>query len=199
MTQKPRKKSIDVLIIISIIGFIGTVITVIGNYNVEKLRQETELTRIALVSIATQGEAIDTAVPYITYTPYQTPFVTETPIPTFTISAPNTPSLTSAVGSLNIACTSEKNQIKVTWENLSLNNNLYLMTYAYSSNRYFAPTPISTKSGERTITISTSITEIAIVVLTGVTPATFPTDGVEKGNEKIIIDIQIQKPIPPTK
>jgi hypothetical protein len=60
MTQEPHKSNI-VLIIIAIIGVIGTVIgatiTVIGNYNVEKLRQETELTRIALVSIATQGGA----------------------------------------------------------------------------------------------------------------------------------------------
>jgi len=53
MTQEPHKNN-STLIGIAIIGVIGTVIgaiiTVMGNYNVEKLRQETELTRIALAS-----------------------------------------------------------------------------------------------------------------------------------------------------
>ena len=57
MTQEPNKSNI-ILIIIAIIGVCGTVIgatiTVMGNINVEKIRQETELTRIALPSIATQ-------------------------------------------------------------------------------------------------------------------------------------------------
>ena len=65
MTQEPQHKSNTVLIV-AIIGLIGTVIaaiiTVMGNYNVEKLRQETELTRIALVSVATQEEATQTAI-----------------------------------------------------------------------------------------------------------------------------------------
>lgn len=60
MTQEPPKSN-AVLIVIAIIGVLGTIIasiiSVIGSYNVEKLRQETELTRIALVSIATQGGA----------------------------------------------------------------------------------------------------------------------------------------------
>ena len=58
MNQDPHKSN-NVLVIIAIIGVLGTIIgatiTVIGNYNVERLRQETELTRIALISIATQG------------------------------------------------------------------------------------------------------------------------------------------------
>ena len=61
MTQEPQKSHI-VLIVIAIIGAIGTICaTSIGayaTYNVEKLRQESELTRIALVSIvATQRVA----------------------------------------------------------------------------------------------------------------------------------------------
>jgi len=55
MTQEPHKSN-TVLIIIAIIGILGTVITVIGNYSIEKVRQETELTKIALISIATQGK-----------------------------------------------------------------------------------------------------------------------------------------------
>jgi hypothetical protein len=57
MTQEPNKSNI-VFIIVAIIGVCGTVIgatiNVMGNINVEKIRQETELTRIALPSIATQ-------------------------------------------------------------------------------------------------------------------------------------------------
>jgi hypothetical protein len=53
MTQESHKTN-SVLILIAIIGVIstaiGATITVVGNYNVEKLRQEAELTRIALVS-----------------------------------------------------------------------------------------------------------------------------------------------------
>ena len=60
MTQEPQKSNV-VLIVIAIIGVVGTIVAttigVIGNYNIEKLRQDTELTRIALVSIATQGGA----------------------------------------------------------------------------------------------------------------------------------------------
>ena len=59
MTQEPQKSN-TVLIFIAIIGVVGTIagatIVAIGNYNVEKFRQQAELTRIALVYIATQGE-----------------------------------------------------------------------------------------------------------------------------------------------
>jgi len=53
MAQEPQKSNY-VLIVIAIIGLVGTIVAAtigaIGNYNTEKLRQEAELTRIALVS-----------------------------------------------------------------------------------------------------------------------------------------------------
>ena len=76
MTQEPHKGNI-VLILIAVIGVIGTVtgaiITVNGNYKVEKLRQETELTRIALVSIATQGGATQMVLQNIVNAPTEMP------------------------------------------------------------------------------------------------------------------------------
>jgi hypothetical protein len=57
MTQEPQKNNtvLIVIAIITVLGtIIGTIITVTGNYNVEKLRQETELTRIALITNSTQ-------------------------------------------------------------------------------------------------------------------------------------------------
>lgn len=75
MTQEPNKSNM-ILIIIAIIGVCGTIIgatiNVMGNINVEKIRQETELTRIALPSIATQLVLQSTAnasAPVITITP----------------------------------------------------------------------------------------------------------------------------------
>lgn len=118
--------------------------------------------------------------------------ISEIPSPTKNFLLPST----NTEITLDIAWTSEENQIKATWENLPSKDNLYLITYAYSSNKYFSPFAISTKSGERTITISKSITEIAIVALTGATTETFPTTGVEKGNAEIAVDVLIQKSIP---
>jgi len=84
MTQEPQKSSHVVLIVIAIIGVIGSVIgatiTVMGNYNVEKMRQELELTRIALVITATQNARAQ-ASPLIT-----TPPPTITPSPTYTFT-----------------------------------------------------------------------------------------------------------------
>jgi len=91
MTRETNKTNL-ILIIIAIIGVCGTVvgaiITVMGNINVEKIRQEAELTKIALVTIATQGGATQmvlqstanapTSLPYPTYTPYPTPLLTPT-------------------------------------------------------------------------------------------------------------------------
>jgi hypothetical protein len=91
MTQEPHKSNI--VLIVAIIGVIGTtvgaIINVIGNYNIEKLRQESELTRIVLVSIATQGGATQVSMestisaPTIPLYPTQSPFPqdTNTPIP----------------------------------------------------------------------------------------------------------------------
>ncbi len=58
MTQESQKNN-TVLIVIAIIGVVGTIVAsaigAIGNYSAEKLRQETELTRIALGSVTTQS------------------------------------------------------------------------------------------------------------------------------------------------
>jgi hypothetical protein len=53
MTQEPQKNN-TALIVIAIIGVVGTIVAsaigAIGNYNTEKMRQEVELTRIALLA-----------------------------------------------------------------------------------------------------------------------------------------------------
>jgi hypothetical protein len=93
MNQEPHKSNV-VLIIIAIIGVIGTIIgatiTVIGNYNVEKLRQETELTRIALASIATQREATQPSATSTISLPTPTDIATPTFVNTATVTSPNT-------------------------------------------------------------------------------------------------------------
>ena len=57
MAQEPQKNN-SVLITVAIITVIGsiiaTLISVKGNYDIEKMRQETELTKIALVDQSTQ-------------------------------------------------------------------------------------------------------------------------------------------------
>ncbi len=87
MSQEPHKNNV-VLIVIAIIGVIGTiiaaVITVMGNYNVEKLRQETELTRIALVSMPTQDVATQVIIQNTENLPTEPPAPTYTPNPTQT-------------------------------------------------------------------------------------------------------------------
>lgn len=93
MTQEPQKSN-AVLIVIAIIGVIGTIVAsaigAIGNYNTEKMRQEAELTRIALVSIATQGGATQASMASTISAPTNTPYPTNelqptyTPYPTYT-------------------------------------------------------------------------------------------------------------------
>jgi len=60
MAQEPHKNN-SVLIIVAVITVIGSVIAALisvkGNYDVEKMRQEAELTRIALVSPLTQPDS----------------------------------------------------------------------------------------------------------------------------------------------
>lgn len=94
MTQEPQKNNI-VLILVAVIGVIGTlagaIITVNGNYKVEKLRQETELTRIALVSIATQGGATQVSMASTISAPTSTPYPTNAPQPTYTSYPTYTP------------------------------------------------------------------------------------------------------------
>lgn len=95
MTQEPQHKS-NIVLIVAIIGLVGTVIaaiiTVMGNYNVEKLRQETELTKIALASIPTLSNT-----PQIVIQNTESPnsvalTITEIPIPTQTPKIEPTPS-----------------------------------------------------------------------------------------------------------
>ena len=64
MTQKPQHKNNTVLIV-AIIGLVGTVITaiitVMGNYNIAKMNREIELTRIALIPSSAQNETTQVA------------------------------------------------------------------------------------------------------------------------------------------
>jgi len=87
MTQEPQKSS-AVLIVIAIIGVIGTIVAsaigAMANYNIEKERQGFELTRIALVSIATQGGATQMVLESTVNAPTQPPEPTSTPYPTYT-------------------------------------------------------------------------------------------------------------------
>jgi hypothetical protein len=79
MTQEPHKNN-GVSIFIAIIGIIGAIITlmtVIGNYNVEKLRRETDFTQIALTSISVSTQ---TPTQTLTLTPTSTYTSTPTPI-----------------------------------------------------------------------------------------------------------------------
>jgi len=80
MTQEPQKNN-STGIIIAVIGFVGVVIaaviTVTGNSNVEKMRQEAALTQIALVSQLTQAASqgvVNAPTESIasTFTPYPT-------------------------------------------------------------------------------------------------------------------------------
>jgi len=94
MTQEPQKNN-TVLIIIAVIGVVGTIVAsaigVIGNYNIEKMRQEAELTRIALVSIATQGGATQISMASTISAPTSTPYPTNEPQPTYTAFPTYTP------------------------------------------------------------------------------------------------------------
>ena len=93
MSQETPKNN-TVLIVVAIIGVIGTIVaTAIGaiaNYNIERFRQEAELTRIALVSIATQGGATQASMAGTISAPTSTPYPTNelqptyTPYPTYT-------------------------------------------------------------------------------------------------------------------
>lgn len=78
MTQEPQKNNVA-LIVIAIIGVVGTIVATaigaIGNYNTEKLRQDTELTRIALASIATQDRLTQASTTSTVFTPTVTPTI----------------------------------------------------------------------------------------------------------------------------
>jgi hypothetical protein len=105
MTQEPQKSNV-VLIVIAIIGVVGTIVATtigaIGNYNIEKLRQDTELTRIALVLIATQGGAtqaslastISAPTDISTPPPAASPNIIVSPLPSLTFTPALFPNVT---------------------------------------------------------------------------------------------------------
>jgi len=94
MTQEPQKNNV-VLIIIAIIGVVGTIVaSIIGataNYNIEKLRQDSALTQIALVAVVTQGGATQVSMASTISAPTSTPLPTSTPVPTSTLQSTYTP------------------------------------------------------------------------------------------------------------
>jgi type II secretory pathway pseudopilin PulG len=87
MSKEPAKSNTSV-IVIAIIGALSTIcaasIGAVTTYNVEKMRQESELTRIALVSIVTQGGATQESMASTISAPADTPYPTQTLQPTFT-------------------------------------------------------------------------------------------------------------------
>lgn len=99
MTQEPQKNN-SVLIVIAIIGVVGTIVAsaigAMANYNIEKERQGFELTRIALISIATQGGVTQMALESTVNAPTELPASTYTPPPTYTPfpTLPPTPTAT---------------------------------------------------------------------------------------------------------
>lgn len=86
--SKEHTKSNSGVILIAVIGAVSTIcaasIGALTTYNVEKMRQESELTRIALVSIATQGGATQVSMANTILAPTDTPYPTQTLQPTFT-------------------------------------------------------------------------------------------------------------------
>jgi len=89
--NKEAPKGNSALIIIAIIGALSTIcaasIGAMTTYNVEKLRQDSELTRIALVSTATQAGVTQAAMADILSMPTNTP---EPPLPTYTLQPTST-------------------------------------------------------------------------------------------------------------
>ncbi len=78
MTQETQKNN-SAVIIVAIIGIIGTIIAttigVIGNYNVEKLRQDAELTRIALISTNAQAGSTQASFTNMPFSATSTPMI----------------------------------------------------------------------------------------------------------------------------
>ena len=106
MSQKPSNVNIPLIIAITvaIIGCLGTIcaasIGAFSNFGVEQLRQQSELTRIAVLSVATQApvEAVrdaPTRLPTFTELPAatDTPYPTLPPPATFTTEPPVIPTI----------------------------------------------------------------------------------------------------------
>ncbi len=109
MTQEPPKNNV-VLIVIAIIGVVGTIVAtaigVIGNYNIEKLRQNTELTSIAFESISMQGGATQTSLASTISAPTETPALASFPTNTTVPSKPSdTPTSTNIPTPTPLYCT----------------------------------------------------------------------------------------------
>ena len=112
MTQEPPKNNV-VLIVIAIIGVVGTIVAtaigVIGNYNIEKLRQNTELTSIAFESISMQGGATQTSLASTISAPTETPALASFPTNTTVPSKPSdTPTSTNIPTPTPLYCTETK-------------------------------------------------------------------------------------------
>lgn len=92
MSQETPKS--NVVLIVAILGVLGTIVaSVIGavsNYNIEELRQSSEMTKIALVSIATEGGSTQQVMAQTINAPVTQP-PTYTPLPTYTPQATYTP------------------------------------------------------------------------------------------------------------
>jgi hypothetical protein len=98
-------KNNTVLIVIAVIGVVGTIIaaiiTVIGNYNVEKLHQESALTQIALVSSGVQGGKTQEAMTNTTSTPIPTNIPAVSPETVTPAASPSTNRATSLYDDFN--------------------------------------------------------------------------------------------------
>jgi hypothetical protein len=94
MSQESHKGNIF-LIVAALIGLIGTIIGVVGNYNIEKLRQESAITQIALIAMATQGGATQVSMASTISAPTITPFPTIIPSPKYTSTSTPLPTATS--------------------------------------------------------------------------------------------------------
>jgi hypothetical protein len=96
MTQESQKSN-TVLIIIAIIGVVGTIVAAtigaIGNYNTEKLRQEAELTRIALASNSIQNGITQVPMTSAASTPIPINVLAETSTATYVNTATSTPTI----------------------------------------------------------------------------------------------------------
>ena len=81
MNQEPQKNNAAIIVtIITVIGaIIAASINAMGNYKVEKIRQEAELTRIALLSSTTQGGVTQTVSQNIANASTNTPYPTSIP------------------------------------------------------------------------------------------------------------------------
>ena len=92
---KETSKSTTVLIIVAVIGVIGTIagsiVKVIGDNNIEKLRQSFALTQMALVSMATQGGATQMVLENTANAPTPLPYPTYTLQPVVVITATSAP------------------------------------------------------------------------------------------------------------